>query len=63
MKPSRSIVFLTCSDPGVIVNLDFKTTPLFTACLAIEAALDISSYDELVHEPINPTSTFFGHLF
>ena len=63
MKPSRSIVFLTCSDPGVIVNLDFKTTPFFTACLAIEAALDISSYDELVHDPINPTSTFFGHLF
>ena len=63
MKPSRSIVFLTCSDPGVIVNLDFKITPFFTACFAIEAALEISSYDELVHEPINPTSTFLGHLF
>ena len=60
MKPSRSIVFLTCSEPGVIVNLVFRLAPLFTACLAIEAALEMSSYDELVHEPIKPTSTFFG---
>ena len=42
-NPSLSIVCLTCSEPGVIVNLAFVFNPLSTACLAIEADLEISS--------------------
>ena len=61
INPSRSIVNLTCSEPGVIVNFAFVFKPLSTACFAIEAALDISSYDELVQEPIRPTCILTGH--
>ena len=43
IKPSLSIVYLTCSEPGVIVNLAFVLSPLSTACFAIDAAREISS--------------------
>ena len=45
IKPSLSIVCLTCSEPGVIVNLAFVFSPLSIACCAIDADLDMSSYD------------------
>ena len=41
--PSLSIVALTCSEPGVIVNWDMAFKPIFFACLATLAALSISS--------------------
>ncbi|PAV58992.1 hypothetical protein WR25_12837 [Diploscapter pachys] len=41
--PSRSMVALICSDPGVITNCDFALRPLSRACLAIEAARVMSS--------------------
>src|SRR5690348_16239379 len=63
MNPSRSIVNRTCSDPGVIVNSDLVFNPLLATCSARLAALAISSYDELVHEPIRPTSTRVGQPF
>src|SRR5437763_1239006 len=62
-NPSLSTVYLTCSDPGVMVNSDLAFSPLLMACVAMEADLEISSYDELVHDPINPTSIFSGHPF
>ena len=43
IKPSLSIVYLTCSDPGVIVYFDLAIILLSKACLAIDEALDISS--------------------
>ena len=45
------------------MNSAFVLRPFFIACFAIEAERDISSYDELVHEPIRPTSTFKGQSF
>lgn len=41
--PSRSIVALICSEPGVIVKAAFALTPLFSACLAILTERPISS--------------------
>ena len=41
--PSRSMVALTCSEPGVIVNCDFDLSPLLIACFAMLVALSISS--------------------
>ena len=61
--PSRSTVNLTCSEPGVTVKDDWALNPASFACFAIEAALEISSYEEFVQEPIKPTSIFFGQLF
>ena len=43
--------------------LAFALIFLSLACFAIEAALDISSYEELVQDPISPTSTLVGQLF
>src|SRR2546425_1169956 len=60
-NPSRSIVYRICSEPGVTVNSDFAFRFLASACLATEAERVISSYDELVQEPINATSNFSGH--
>ena len=57
------MVYRTNSDPGVIVNSAFDFSFLSTACCASEAAREISSYDELVHEPIKPTSILVGHPF
>ena len=62
IKPSLSIVCLTCSDPGVIVNRAFVLNPLFTAWLAIETDLEISSYEELVQDPIKPTCILVGQF-
>src|SRR5690606_29399243 len=62
-SPSRSAVYRTCSEPGLIPKSALVTNPLSTACLAIDAARDRSSYDELVHDPISPHSTFSGHPF
>ncbi len=53
--PSLSIVPLICSDPGVTSNGIFDLIPLDLACSAKLAALDISSYEELVQLPINAT--------
>ena len=54
--PSRSAVKRTCSEPGLIINWALTDTPFDFASFTIEAALDISSYEELVQEPIKPTS-------
>ena len=43
IKPSRSIVARTCSEPGVIVNLLFNSAPCSAACLTMEAERDKSS--------------------
>src|ERR1043165_8585800 len=63
MNPSRSIVYRTVSEPGVMVNIAFVFKPLLATCFAKLAAREMSSYDELVHEPIKPTSTFNGQPF
>ena len=60
IKPSLSIVALICSDPGVTKNGIFGFNPTASACLMIETARDISWYEELVHEPINPAETVSG---
>src|SRR5882724_3661934 len=49
--PSRSMVARTCSDPGVMVNLDFVSMPCAAASSAMDAERVMSSYEELVHEP------------
>ncbi len=41
--PSLSVVYLTCSLPGLIPNSALVVSPLSTACFAIDAALDKSS--------------------
>ena len=43
MKPSLSIVCLTCSDPGVMVNSALVDRPNLLACLAIDTERDMSS--------------------
>src|SRR6218665_1001464 len=60
---SRSMVWRTISEPGVMVNSAFVFKRSAATCAAKLAAREISSYDELVHEPINPTSTLVGQLF
>lgn len=57
------MVARTCSDPGVMVNADLALRPCEAASLAIEADRDMSSYDELVHDPISPTLSSEGHEF
>ena len=59
-SPSLSAVNLTCSEPGFIPKSAFVERFFSKAWLAIEEALDKSSYEELVHEPINPHSIFLG---
>ena len=51
--PSRSMVARTCSDPGVTMKgtADFK--PRAAACSATSAARLMSSYEELVHDPMS----------
>src|SRR6218665_2811135 len=46
-----------------MVNSAFVFKRSAATCAAKLAAREISSYDELVHEPINPTSTLVGQLF
>ena len=62
-NPSLSAVNLTCSDPGFIPNSAFVVRFLSIACCAIDAALDKSSYEEFVHDPIKPHSTLIGQSF
>ncbi len=47
------MVARTCSDPGVTSNGVFTLSPRADAWRATDAARVMSSYDELVHEPIN----------
>ena len=61
--PSRSIVARICSEPGVTVKSDLALMPWSIASCAIDAARDISSYEEFVQEPIRPTLSSSGHLF
>ena len=51
-RPSRSIVARTCSEPGVMSSSVLAVSPCAAADRAIDAARVMSSYDELVHEPI-----------
>lgn len=60
---SRSIVALICSDPGVMWKRDLAFSPCFMASLTIEAQRPMSSYDELVQDPINPAFTSRGQPF
>src|SRR5919202_4206534 len=53
--PSRSIVALTISEPGVTRRGTFIFAPFDLACSAMLAARDISSYEEFVHDPISAT--------
>ena len=46
---------LICSEPGVTSSGIFDLIPLDLACSAKLAALDISSYEELVQLPISAT--------
>ena len=43
MNPSRSMVNLTNSEPGLIPNSATGFSPLATACATIDAALEMSS--------------------
>lgn len=61
--PSRSIVALICSDPGVIWKRDLAFSPCFMASLTMEAQRPMSSYEELVQDPIKPAFTSTGHPF
>src|SRR5690606_22640157 len=62
-SPSLSAVYRICSEPGFIPKSLFGFNFLSTACCAMEAALDKSSYEEFVQEPISPQSTFMGQSF
>src|SRR5687768_11940678 len=59
-RPSRAIVARTCSLPGEINSLVFAVIPCASAWRAIDAARVMSSYDELVHEPINRADASVG---
>ena len=45
------------------MNSDFATSFCDRAFFTTDAALEMSSYDEFVHDPISPTSTSMGQLF
>src|SRR3954464_3329043 len=62
-RPSRSMVARTCSDPGVMRNCVLAVRPLADAWRATDAARVMSSYDELVHEPIRADDTNTGTPF
>jgi hypothetical protein len=62
-SPSRSIVARICSEPGVISSGTWVVNPLADAWRATEAARVMSSYDELVHDPINVELGTSGHPF
>ena len=62
-KPSLSAVNFTCSEPGLIPKIAFGFTPFAKASSTMEAALDKSSYEEFVQEPIKAHSTYIGHPF
>ena len=62
-RPSRSIVARVCSEPGVIMSSTLAVSPWAAACRAIEAARVMSSYDELVHEPMRQADGSSGQPF
>src|SRR5438445_12823429 len=62
-RPSRSIVARTRSEPGVTSSGVFTPTPAWEAWRAIDAVRAISSYDELLHEPISAELIFSGQTF
>src|SRR5581483_1332584 len=62
-SPSRSIVPRTRSEPGVTRSGVFTRSPALAACRAIDAVRVMSSYDELVHDPINAELIFAGQPF
>ena len=61
--PSRCVVALICSEPGVTKNCEVVLTPWLRASLAMEAAREKSSYEEFVQDPISPTFSSCGHPF
>mmetsp|Transcript_21649 Transcript_21649/g.38589 ORF Transcript_21649/g.38589 Transcript_21649/m.38589 type:complete len:208 (-) Transcript_21649:1161-1784(-) len=63
MMPSRSMVALICSEPGLMVKGTLALMPASRACLAMEAARAMSSYEELVQEPIRPAFSSDGQPF
>ena len=52
-----------CSDPGVMSSSVLARRPLAAAWRAIEAARVMSSYDELVHEPMSADEISSGQSF
>ena len=61
--PSRSMVALTRSDPGVTISGTFARAPFAIAWFATSAARLISSLDEFVQLPINVAETSFMKSF
>ena len=57
------MVARTCSEPGVTVNLLLVWRPWEAASLAMAAERVMSSYDELVQEPMRATLSSAGQLF
>src|SRR5438067_7484243 len=62
-RPSRSMVARTCSEPGVISSCVLARRPFADACRASDAARVMSSYDELVHDPISAELICTGQPF
>ena len=63
IRPSRSAVNRTCSEPGLIPKIALGCSPFSTASATIDAARDKSSYDEFVHDPIKAHSISVGQSF
>mmetsp|Transcript_33922 Transcript_33922/g.100966 ORF Transcript_33922/g.100966 Transcript_33922/m.100966 type:complete len:293 (+) Transcript_33922:705-1583(+) len=61
IMPSRSIVARICSEPGEMVNGTLALMPAASACFAMDAARAMSSYEELVHEPMSAALSSVGH--
>ena len=57
------MVALINSLPGVTKNGTLLLRPASLACSAIEATRDISSYDELVQDPMSAEERVVGYLF
>ena len=62
-NPSRSIVARICSEPGVISSSTLLFSPCAFACLATDAALVMSSYEELVQLPMSADEISSGQPF
>ena len=58
--PSRWIVALTASEPGVTRKSTAAPTPCSAACRATLAARETSSYEELVQEPMRVAESRSG---
>ena len=62
-RPSRSIVARICSEPGVTSSSTCDRSPLAAAWRATDAARVMSSYDELVHDPMSAEEISSGQSF